>query len=86
MNGILVGTGTGGSMSSNSVCQGLLSSDYILSPNTNVTIPFVVDFDPQNWLISNQFRPIVAGYYSITVNVWWKASTTTGSQKKYKNH
>ena len=67
-----------------SVFGGVLNSGSSITANSNVIIPFIIDFDPQNWIISNQFRPTVSGYYVITVNVWWQAGTTTGYQTNTK--
>jgi hypothetical protein len=45
-------------------------------------IPFVDDYDPQNWYNSTtkQFKPNIAGYYEISLNGWWAQAGITNGQ------
>jgi hypothetical protein len=52
------------------VCDGILSSNQIFATGSDVTIAFVDYVDPNGWLTSNQFKPTIAGYYSVSFGVW----------------
>ena len=78
-------TNTGGSSG------GLVAGDYVVRaskngtgqtiPNgTDTVVTLVDDFDPQGWWASNKFQPTVAGYYSMTAQIWWGAGTITNNQ------
>ena len=80
-------TNTGGSGGSG----GLIAGDYVVRANKNgssqtvtsgadAVVTLVDDFDPQNWFASNKFQPTVAGYYSLTAQVWWDAGAVTNNQ------
>jgi hypothetical protein len=45
-----------------------------------VTVTLVADFDPNGWFASNQFRPNIAGYYSINAQVWWEPGAINTDQ------
>jgi hypothetical protein len=75
------------------VVQGKLGGDSTVSANTNNwIIPFVSDFDPQSWWVnggtggtnaytsSARIVPTVAGYYEVSMGVWWSAGSTTSNQ------
>jgi len=65
------------------VVAGKLSGDQTVASNTNdVLISFVDDFDPNNWwnATSKQFTPTIAGYYNISLHVWWTAASVTTNQ------
>ncbi len=65
------------------VSQGRLTADQNIPANTNdVMVQFVSDFDPNNWLLNSgtstaRVRPTIAGYYSVTFQVWWATGTGT---------
>jgi hypothetical protein len=52
------------------VCDGILSGDQTFATGSDVTIAFVDYVDPNGWLTSNQFKPTIAGYYSVSFGVW----------------
>jgi hypothetical protein len=52
------------------VCDGILSSNQTFATGSDVTIAFVDYVDPNGWLTSNQFKPTIAGYYSVSFGVW----------------
>ncbi len=55
------------------VVQGKLSTNQTIASGSDQVIAFIDDYDPQNWLnaTSHQFQPTIAGYYMITLGVWW---------------
>ncbi len=78
-------TNTGGSSG------GLVAGDYVVRaskngtgqtiPNgTDTVVTLVDDFDPQGWWASNKFQPTIAGYYSMTAQIWWGAGTISNNQ------
>jgi hypothetical protein len=52
------------------VCDGILSGNQTFATGSDVTIAFVDYVDPNGWLTSNQFKPTIAGYYSVSFGVW----------------
>ena len=64
------------------VAQGRLTGDTSVTPNSDLVIPFVDDFDPQGWwdATAKQFKPTIAGYYNITLQVWWTIAAVTNNQ------
>jgi hypothetical protein len=73
--------------------QGKLGGDSTVPANTNDwIIPFVSDFDPQSWWLnpgtggtnaytsSARIRPTIAGYYEVSMGVWWAVGSTTSNQ------
>jgi hypothetical protein len=62
--------------------QGILPTDQRIDPDTDITIEFTTQYDPQNWYSSNtfQFTPTVAGYYNITLGVWFDPANTLERQ------
>lgn len=78
-------TNTGGSSG------GLVAGDYVVraakngtvqtvSNGTDTVVTLVDDFDPQGWWTSNKFQPTIAGYYSMTAQIWWGAGTISNNQ------
>ncbi len=61
------------------VTQGRLATNQTVTAVSDTVIAFINDYDPQNWLSSNRFQPTIAGYYMITLGVWW-ASGSSGDQ------
>jgi len=64
------------------VAQGRLTGDTSVTPNSDLVIPFVDDFDPQGWwdATSKRFTPTIAGYYNVTLQVWWTIAAVTNNQ------
>jgi hypothetical protein len=69
---------TNGAGYTGSAGTGLATSDYIVKGKletnatvpaltTDVIIPFIDDFDPNNWHTNNRFIPTIASYYQISV-------------------
>jgi len=57
-------------ITSSYVCEGILSANQTFATGSDATIAFVDYADPNNWLASNQFKPTIAGYYSVSFGVW----------------
>lgn len=79
-------TNTGGSGGA-----GLIAGDYVvraakngtgqtITNGSDVVVTFVDDIDPQGWFASNKFQPTIAGYYSLTAQIWWGAGTINNNQ------
>jgi hypothetical protein len=62
--------------------QGILPTDQRVDPGIDVTIEFVDQYDPQSWWDAStfQFTPTVAGYYNITLGVWFDPANDLASQ------
>jgi hypothetical protein len=75
-------TNAAGMTASNYVVQGRLTGDTSVTPNADLVIPFVDDFDPQNWwdATGKKFQPTTAGYYNVTLQVWWTIGAVTNNQ------
>jgi hypothetical protein len=52
------------------VCDGILSSNQTFATGSDQIIAFVDYVDPNGWLTSNQFKPTIAGYYSVSFGAW----------------
>lgn len=57
-------------ITSSYVCDGILNANQTFTTGSDATIAFVDYVDPNNWLASNQFKPTIAGYYSVSFGVW----------------
>jgi len=57
-------------ITSSYVCDGILNANQTFATGSDQTIAFVDYADPNNWLASNQFKPTIAGYYSVSFGVW----------------
>jgi hypothetical protein len=66
----------------NTVAQGKLTGDTSVSTGADLVIPFVDDFDPNNWwdASTKKFTPTIAGYYNVTLQVWWTIAAVTNNQ------
>ena len=66
----------------NAVAQGRLAADQSIPATVDTLISFVDDFDPNNWwdATTKQFKPNIAGYYNIGLEVWWVSGTTATNQ------
>jgi hypothetical protein len=66
----------------NTVAQGRLAGDQSIPVTTDTLIDFIDDFDPNSWwdATSKQFTPTVAGYYNISLEVWWAAGASATNQ------
>jgi collagen type VII alpha len=75
------------------VSQGKLTTNLTVSSSSSDTlIPFVDDYDPNNWwnATTKQLTPNVAGYYEIRLNGLWSGTgigneETSVSVRKYEN-
>jgi len=57
-------------ITSSYVCDGILNANQTFATGSDATIAFVDYIDPNNWLANNQFKPTIAGYYSVSFGVW----------------
>jgi hypothetical protein len=57
-------------ITSSYICDGILSTNQIFATASDAIIAFVDYLDPNGWLTSNQFKPTIAGYYSVSFGVW----------------
>jgi len=57
-------------ITSSYVCDGILNANQTFTTGSDATIAFVDYIDPNGWLASNQFKPTIAGYYSVSFGVW----------------
>jgi hypothetical protein len=55
-------------------------SSQTVTSGGDVVVTFIDDFDPRGWFASDKFQPTIAGYYSITAQVWWDAGAVTNNQ------
>jgi hypothetical protein len=64
------------------VAQGRLTGDTSVTANADFVIPFVDDFDPNNWwdATAKKFTPTIAGYYNVTLQVWWSTASVSNNQ------
>jgi hypothetical protein len=64
------------------VAQGRLTGDTSVTANADFVIPFVDDFDPNNWwdATEKKFTPTIAGYYNVTLQVWWSTASVSNNQ------
>jgi hypothetical protein len=62
--------------------QGILATDQRVDPAMDTIIEFVDQYDPQSWWDAStfQFTPTVAGYYNITLGVWFDPANDLASQ------
>lgn len=76
------GGGSGGLAASSYVTQGKLNSYQSIAGGSDVLIDFVDHYDPQGWWnpTTHKFQPNVAGYYLISVGVWWDAADVSNNQ------
>jgi hypothetical protein len=67
-----------GYMPSDYVCQGILTGDQLIPYATDTLIPFVDQYDPQNWYnpMTSTFKPSIAGFYLISLNAWWAVAAS----------
>ncbi len=68
--------------SSNKVAQGRLNANETVTANSDFVIPFIDDFDPNNWwnASTKKLTPTIAGYYIVSISVWWNAGSVTNNQ------
>lgn len=62
--------------------QGILSGDQVIPSATDEVIQFTDQFDPQGWYDPGtfQFLPTIAGYYRISLGVWFENPNDTTTQ------
>jgi hypothetical protein len=84
INGNLTVTGTVSKpvTVSSYIVQGKLNGNQSIPSSIDTLIQFVDDFDANNWWNAStyQLQPTVAGYYLITVGVWFADPGSTSSQ------
>ena len=76
-------TVTGLISSQKSFAQAILNSDFVVvndGSGTNNIIPFLpqANYDPNNWISSNTFKPTVSGFYNVSLTGWWSGEDTSG--------
>lgn len=71
-----------GLSASDYVANGKLNADTATTSGADTVIPFIDDFDPQGWWnpSTKKFTPNVAGYYNISLSVWWAAPGSSTNQ------
>jgi hypothetical protein len=67
-------------ITSSYVCDGILNANQTFATGSDQTIAFVDYVDPNNWLASNQFKPTIAGYYSVSFGAWLQNPGVSGNQ------
>jgi hypothetical protein len=66
---------------SNYVFRGVKGgTNQTINNGSDAIVTFVDDYDPQGWLTSNQFKPNVAGYYQINLQIWWQPGSINNNQ------
>ena len=60
--------------------QGVLSGDQSITNNLDTQIQFIDQYDPNGWLTSYDFKPTIAGYYDIFLNVLLENPGVTNNQ------
>lgn len=55
-------------------------STQTVTNGSDAVVTLVDDFDPQGWWTPNKFQPTIAGYYSLTAQIWWGAGTINNNQ------
>jgi hypothetical protein len=76
-------TGSSAALSvSDYVVQAKLNADQTISADGDTVIQFIDDFDPQNWWNAStyKFTPTIAGYYEVTLHVWWDTPSANTNQ------
>jgi hypothetical protein len=62
---------------------GTLGGDQSIPSSVDTTIQFGDYYDPQGWFSGSpnyRFQPTIAGYYMVTLQVWWANGTGTINQ------
>jgi len=67
-------------ITSSYVCDGILNANQTFATGSDATIAFVDYIDPNNWLASNQFKPTIAGYYSVSFGAWLQNPGVSSNQ------
>lgn len=67
-------------VTSSYVCDGILNANQTFTTGSDQIIAFVDYVDPNNWLASNQFKPTIAGYYSVSFGAWLQNPGVSGNQ------
>jgi hypothetical protein len=64
------------------ISQGKLSVNQSIPNEADTIIQFVDDYDPQNWWNAStyRFQPNIAGYYAISIAVWFADPQTSTGQ------
>jgi hypothetical protein len=64
------------------VVNGKLDGNKTVTAGADYTIPFIDDFDPNNWwdATSKRFTPTIAGYYNVSISVWWNNGAVNDNQ------
>ena len=63
--------------------QGKLSANQLIATGSDTVIQFIDDIDPQSWWNTSTYRftPTVAGYYNVSLGVWFDNMATTSSNQ-----
>jgi hypothetical protein len=57
-------------VASSYICSGILSVDQTFATGSDFIIPFVDQYDSNNWLSGSRFTPTIAGYYHLEFGIW----------------
>jgi len=83
---VSIGTGGGGGggaiTATEAVVVGKLTENATVATNADLVVPFVDYADPNSWwnATTKRFTPNIAGYYNVTLQVWWNAGAITNNQ------
>jgi archaellum component FlaC len=55
-------------------------STQTVTNGADAVVTMVDDFDPQGWWTPNKFQPTIAGYYTISAQLWWGAGSINNNQ------
>jgi hypothetical protein len=67
-------------ITSSYICDGILSTNQIFATASDAIIAFVDYLDPNGWLTANQFKPTIAGYYSVSFGAWLQNAGISSNQ------
>jgi hypothetical protein len=67
-------------ITSSYICDGKLNANQSFATGSDAIIAFVDYIDPNSWLTSNQFKPTIAGYYSVSFGAWLNNAGVSSNQ------
>ena len=67
-------------ITSSYICDGILTANQTFATGSDAIIAFIDYLDPNGWLTSNQFKPTIAGYYSVSFGVWLQNAGVSSNQ------
>ena len=72
----------------NYVTQGYLAADQTIPAGVDTILQFAAQYDPQGWFTSSptyRFQPTIAGYYLISLGIWWASVGAGGGTGQLNN-